>query len=256
MESPVTHARARALARGVVALALVSAGCSSRAAGGADAATTAPERSVVALHVDGASKQRCSAVVVGARRLVTARHCVSDVRPGPFACDGGRLTLSLDGSGRFGRVKAPAALAVVAGGRRLGAVERIVVGPDDAVVCGHDVAYLELDRDIELPILATRADVPTAQEELGLIGIGASTDDVPVLRHGRLAEATRGEDRGAELLLLVPSCPGDSGGAVVDASGRLLGIVSRGDSAMNGPEGSRCGPADGRTIAHRAISST
>ena len=55
----------------------------------------------------------------------------------------------------------------------------------------HDVAYLELDRDLELPILAMRADLPTAQEELGLLGIGASTDDVPVLRHGRLAEATR-----------------------------------------------------------------
>lgn len=164
--------------------------------GGAD---DAGDPAVVAIAIGGG---QCSGVVVAPRVVVTAAHCIAT---GPGTVAVGSDTANV--------------VAVW--------VDRYYTGDVD-----HDLAALRLDRDATVTPLAIAAPVLGS---VRLIGFGATAPNGP--RGTRHAVATqiievdprraRAGGEGAT------TCTGDSGGAAVDDSGALVGVITAGDDSCS-----------------------
>jgi hypothetical protein len=211
---------------------------------------------------------RCTGTLIAPSVVVTARHCVSETGPSAMDCERDGTPLS-DGA----RAKADFAadtLYVFTGPNRPGS--RPLASPNDlaailpearargrAIVhdgrenlCGGDVALLVLDRAIEgVKVSGVRFDRRVEKgDRLRMVGWGATrADDTPPVRQRRSGVAVevigpgRGTLRGLEFT--VPPgefvtgesiCAGDSGGPAFDeATGALVGIVSRGANGESRP---------------------
>jgi Trypsin len=159
----------------------------------------AGDPAVVSITIGGG---QCSGVVVAPRVVVTAAHCIA---PGTGTVDVGGVTANVVTTW----------------------VDRYYTGDVD-----HDLAALRLDRD------ATVAPIPIASPVLGsvrLIGFGATAPDGP--RGTRHVVATqiievdprqaRAGGEGAT------TCTGDSGGAALDDTGALVGVITAGDDSCS-----------------------
>lgn len=141
---------------------------------------------------------QCSGVVVAPRVIVTAAHCIAD---GPGTAGGATVIQTW--------------------------TDRYYDGGVD-----HDLAALRLDRD------AGVAPLTIAAPQLGpvhLVGFGATMPNGPRgTRHALDTQIIEIEPRfsragGAGMT----TCTGDSGGAAIDASGALVGVISAGDDACS-----------------------
>ncbi|HEX6276872.1 MAG TPA: S1 family peptidase [Polyangiaceae bacterium] len=193
----------------------------------------------------------CGASLVAKNLVVTARHCVAYVTAGPFLCTpDGKLVEGEPGAGRMGLDLPPESLefftndvpriAPVAIGAR-------VVSTLSDSACSNDLAFVVLDRPLELPVFSLRRGRPAVRgEEVAVVGYGAERSAGPPIdfetqrrrRRTDLTIAGVGPDASADFsdgavpprMVVVdgPSaCLGDSGGPLLaKATNALVAVHS------------------------------
>ncbi len=192
---------------------------------------------VVLLEADlgGGMAAACTGTLVAHKVVVTARHCVSQVKPGGYD---------------LGADYAPASIDVWLGARPRGAPDALgakILHDDASNLVNHDLAVLVLDRRIGTQLSPMRLTSPAAVgETVKVVGYGLTeTDTAPLTQlHARymrpdlkvlqLGPGTyftpmTYDLASSELSLGESICEGDSGGPVKDqASDALLAVTSRG----------------------------
>jgi len=191
----------------------------------------------------------CSATLVAKNLVLTVRHCVSYSTEGGAACTlRGELLDDGSGGGHLGLHVPSEDLEFYSGdgdARRLVARGARTLSTVSETICIDDLAFVVLDRDLDLPVLPIRT---TARARLGeavtLVGYGLdenmgydtelddlvrrAKDDLEILDVGpsSVDEVTSAPPR--SILVRAPAgCVGDSGGPLIaTASGAILGAYS------------------------------
>lgn len=200
---------------------------------------------VLVTYVGAQPASLCTATLVAPNLLLTARHCVSDV-PGATGCgqDGSAVT-----GGAIAGDREPSSLVVFTGkngaapaidDRTKGAASGTKLVVDDAAnVCGHDIAFVVLDRAVDVPSASLRLTPVAANEGIAAIGFGVDEtgnlsptrtirSDLPAnLGPGLYPDDARYGYGPGELMVGESLCAGDSGGPALSATGAVLGVAAR-----------------------------
>ena len=200
---------------------------------------------VLVTYVGAQPASLCTATLVAPNLLLTARHCVSDV-PGATGCgqDGSAVT-----GGAIAGDRDPSSLVVFTGkngaapaidDRTKGAASGTKLVVDDATnVCGHDLAFVVLDRAVDAPAASLRLTPVAASEGIAAIGFGVdetgSLSPTRTFRSGLPASvgpALYPDDArygygASEFMVGESLCAGDSGGPALSATGAVLGVAAR-----------------------------
>jgi hypothetical protein len=194
----------------------------------------------------------CSASLVADNLVLTARHCVSYLVRGVFSCTAQGELVSLDsGAGELGTHLEAASLEFYSGATPRTepiAYGKEVVSTLSETICMNDLAFVVLDRHLDLPVLPLRLRGQAERDEpVTLVGYGL---DDAMSQTGRLDVETQPRTRKADLVIAdvgpvesgqqistVPprsllvegpaGCLGDSGGPLLAReSGAVLGVYS------------------------------
>jgi secreted trypsin-like serine protease len=185
----------------------------------------------------------CSGSLIAENVVVTARHCVGDLENAPNG------TVSCTSSS-FGTPASPAEFLVTTATdlptreSEFTRVTDVIVPPSTSShVCGNDVAVLVLETPLAIPARAPLIDDDvTDGESYDAVGYGAAEeggsgagtrrriDGLVVVCEGAACGSSSDLDD-AEWFGAGGPCQGDSGGPALDASGRVMGVVSRADDA-------------------------
>lgn len=187
----------------------------------------------------------CTGTLIAPNLLATALHCVTSEALGEFSCqpDG---TLSTTGGaleGTLGPLVSPTSVKIYAGspvqyGEPV-AVGKRLLGTGSTQACQGDLAFVVLDRDLDLPTVSVRLDrMAVWQEDVNVLGYGQTERvdhqgmriirQVDVLDVGpaTTAEPTRTAAPRTFVVGHGP-CKGDSGGpALALSTGALVGVFS------------------------------
>jgi hypothetical protein len=176
----------------------------------------------------------CSGALVAPDVVLTARHCVSmteTVVTCPRAAGDEQITGD----------RPAATLHILVGESVETASWRasgsaLVLPPADGL-CDADIALILLDTPIDgVPTLGVRGTLAAKGERVTAVGFGRARDGatpgVKLVRdHVLVREAGNGEFTVGEA-----TCQGDSGGPALDqATGEIVGVVSRGGATCDGP---------------------
>ncbi len=199
-------------------------------------------------HGAGASEVICTATMVAPNLIVTARHCVAYVNGGAFQCTvrGEPISIS-DGGGILGPDVAAESIEIRAGevpSAAPVAQGQEIVSTLSLTNCVNDLAFVVLDRSLELPVAGLRLGTKTAVgEAVTVLGYGVQQLGVGELdwpnrprKKKHLTLAAVGPDRAEDATTLIPrtlvtngpaACSGDSGGPLLsDKTGAVVGVYT------------------------------
>lgn len=247
--------------RALYVLAALTAGCG-------DAATLEPPSGVqraalygaeaspdgtaddAVLHLRGTAyvDLTCTATLVAPNLVITAVHCVARTPAGGFQCSPeGELVPNPDGAGTLLGHVAPESVELYAGqtvGPEPVARGSQILSTFSETVCKNDIAFVLLDRTLDLPIRPIRLQRPTAVDEaMTFIGYGLDEQRIADWRARPRKRLTGQRVRAVgpdsiqdgvtdapprTLVFEGPSaCWGDSGGpALSEDTGAVTGVFS------------------------------
>jgi hypothetical protein len=208
-----------------------------------------PDDAVVLVRATTQGEQICTGTLLAPRLVVTSRHCVAYTGPDDFQCTvEGELVQNPNGGGTLGADFRPGDVEIYAGpiaGLEPAALGANIVSSLSNSICQNDIAFVVLDRALELPSAPLRIRVPTRRGELvRLVGFGSdgTPDDLPWSERPRRrldqqTVADVGPDSIADgvtntrprtLVFDGPSsCFGDSGGpALSETTDAVIGVFS------------------------------
>jgi len=187
----------------------------------------------------------CSGTLVAPNLILTARHCISVFTDGQYSCTAeGELDESKPRvpayAGEMGALYSFDQIAIHVGAvpdeSEPAALGQELIAPGTSTICRNDIAFVVLDRDLDLPIRALRLGRVVPNERVLVVGYGVNDSEYvarferegPVLAVGKSPDFPSG---GAALPLTFAfgngPCPGDSGGPAISVeSGEVLGVYS------------------------------
>ncbi|HVZ35369.1 MAG TPA: trypsin-like serine protease [Polyangiaceae bacterium] len=190
------------------------------------------------------SSLACTGTLIAPNLVITALHCVTSSTLGDFTCksDGTMVATNVQ-DGTFGSLVAPGNVKVYAGSpvdySAPIAVGAHLVGSGSTQACQGDLALVQLDRNVDLPVATLRLDkLPTYNEQADVLGYGATetanSEGLRLLRQVQVLDvgpsSTAGPLRTTPPRTFVVGegpCKGDSGGPAFDTdSHALLGVFS------------------------------
>lgn len=235
----------------LLSLLFVAAGCGDAGPTSDFAASTsavkggAPDlsrTSVLAVGHDVDGGMLCSASLLAPDLVLTAWHCVSDMASvGRQPVCGGAAPTPRPPAHPASKVFVVDGADVYAS-RTFFKVAEVLGPPSGPNMCGGDLAVLRLERPLlDRAPIAPRLDAPpVVSEPVTVIGFGqrepldAASDGVrsfvetTVDHVGEEVIGGRVRATDAELTVAEGPCAGDSGGPLLDASGKTIGVMSRG----------------------------
>lgn len=194
-------------------------------------ASTAAQDEVVMIRIG--DQALCTGTMVAPNLVLTARHCVSATEEGLTCSPSGEALVG----GGVGEDYAASSLAIY-GGRKnvqLVAMGKRIIHDDSDNLCNHDIAFVLLDRAVDLPLASLRlTDDTEVGEKITAVGWGLTQKGaIPTTRMQRtnIAIIDVGPSQTAaphEMAVGEAICSGDSGGPALSHAGAVIGVVSYG----------------------------
>jgi MYXO-CTERM domain-containing protein len=190
------------------------------------------------------SSLACTGTLVAPNLVITALHCVTSSSLGNFSCkpDGSMVADNVQ-DGTFGPLVPPGNVKVYAGSpvdyHAPIASGAHLYGSGSTQACQGDLALVQLDRNVDLPVATLRLDkMATYNEQADVLGYGATetadSQGLRLVRHVQVLDV--GPSSTAEpprtttprtFVVGAGPCKGDSGGPAFDSNSRaLLGVFS------------------------------
>lgn len=191
----------------------------------------------------------CTSTLIAPNLVVTAQHCISYLSNGLFSCSvRGEVIATDEGAGTLG-LSLPASELEFWGGnpprKAPLAYGQSIISAHSTSICQNDLAFVVLDRDLDLPVSPVRRGRPALKGELGiLVGYGMDAGERTIDHRTQEREQKRdlviagvgpssladGVTTVAPRTVIVdgPSgCIGDSGGPLfAESTGAVLGVYS------------------------------
>src|SRR5690606_26133018 len=133
----------------------------------------------------------CTGTLIAPNLVATALHCIAFSSEGTFKCNpDGSLDPNSPGDGAIGQLLPAANVKVYSGTSILGAEPAAVgsrlIGTGSNQICRNDLAFIVLDRELDLPVAPVRLsrDVRRGERVL-IVGYGQTEEDSSEGRYRR-----------------------------------------------------------------------